>query len=74
MPSPESSWNQTRALLLSNGHQVSGQIRVYLPRGTERVSDWARDASTTFRYLETSGATLIVNINHVAEVVELESK
>jgi hypothetical protein len=61
------------SLLLSTGDQVSGHIRVYLPHGSERVSDWARDAAT-FRFLETSGATLLVNIHHVAEIIELESK
>ena len=61
------------SLLLSTGHQVSGQIRVYLPHGSERVSDWARDA-VTFRFIETAGATLLVNIHHVAEIIELESK
>lgn len=61
------------SLLLSTNHQISGQIRVYLPQGRDRVSDWTRDPAT-FRYLETTGATLLVNIRHVAEIVELETK
>jgi hypothetical protein len=61
------------ALLLSTGAQVVGAIRVYLPPANDRVSDWARDPGV-FRYLETPSGTLLVNIHHVAEVVELESK
>lgn len=60
-------------LRLSSGEQVAGTIHVYLPPGNDRVSDWARDAAV-FRYLETASGTLLVNIHHVAEVVERESK
>lgn len=61
------------SLLLSTGVQVAGSIHVYLPPGNDRVSDWAREPGV-FRYLETSGGTWLVNIHHVAEIVERESK
>jgi hypothetical protein len=61
------------ALLLSTGEQVSGTIQLYLPHGRDRVSDWTRDPAL-FRYLETADATLLVNIRHVVEITELESK
>ena len=59
------------SMLLSNGSRVSGAVRVYCPPGHERLSDYARTPDT-FRYLETSADTLIVNIGHVIELVETE--
>jgi len=58
-------------MLLSNGSRVMGAVRVYTPPGHERLSDYAR-APETFRYLETAGDTLIVNIAHVIELVETD--
>ena len=72
VPGYEVATVRTVSLLLSSGEQVSGDIRVYLPQGRDRVSDWTRDPAV-FRYLETAKATLLVNIRHVAEVIELES-
>ena len=58
------------SLLLSNGERVIGSIRVYLPEGRDRLSDWARHADC-FRYIETGETTLLVNISHVIEVSEV---
>ena len=58
------------SLLLSNGKRVIGSIRVYLPEGRDRLSDWARLADG-FRYIEIGDTTLLVNIAHVIEVSEV---
>ena len=57
------------SMRLSNGGRVSGAVRVYRPHGHDRLSDYAR-VPETFRYLETTGGTLIVNVAHVIELVE----
>src|ERR1700733_8193275 len=54
------------SILLSNGHRVTGAIRVYKPEGRDRLSDWARDPEI-FRYVESGDTTLIVNMAHVIE-------
>lgn len=59
------------ALILSNGQRVAGQIRVYQPEGRNRVSDWTREPAV-FRFLESAQGTLLININHVVEIIELE--
>lgn len=59
------------SMLLSNGSRVTGAVRVYRPQGRDRLSDYAR-APETFRYLETPGGTLIVNVAHVVELMETE--
>ena len=58
------------SLLLSNGERVVGSIRVYLPEGRDRLSDWAR-LTDGFRYVEIGDTTLLVNIAHVIEVSEV---
>jgi hypothetical protein len=60
------------SVLLSNGHRVSGSVRVYRPPGHDRLSDWARQADM-FRYIETGYTTLLVNIAHVIEVSEVRT-
>jgi len=58
------------SVLLSNGRRISGSVRVYLPEGHDRLSDWAR-LPGAFRYVETTDSTtLLVNIAHVIEVSE----
>jgi hypothetical protein len=57
-------------MLLSNGSRLSGLVRVYCPRGHDRLSDYTR-AEETFRYLETPGALLVVNFRHVLELSEV---
>ena len=58
------------SILLSNGHRVSGAIRVYRPEGRDRLSDWTRQPEP-FRYLETPESTLIVNAAHIVAVTEV---
>jgi hypothetical protein len=58
------------SVLLSNGDRVAGSVRVYGPRGRDRVSDWARPADS-FRYIETGETTVLVNIGHVIEMSEV---
>jgi hypothetical protein len=59
------------SMLLSNNSRVAGAVRVYTPPGHERLSDYAR-APEAFRYLETATDTLIVNTEHIIELVETE--
>jgi hypothetical protein len=56
-------------MLLSNGRTVDGRVRVYRPAGRDRLSDYARTAEL-FRYVETSAATVIVNMIHIVELRE----
>jgi hypothetical protein len=56
-------------ILLSNGRAVEGRVRVYLPTGRDRLSDYAR-APEVFRYVETAEATVIVNAQHIVELRE----
>ena len=56
-------------MMLSNGDAVEGRVRVYRPSGRDRLSDYAR-AGETFRYVETAGATVIVNADHIVEIRE----
>jgi hypothetical protein len=56
-------------IVLSSGHTVIGQVRVYRPVGRDRLSDYARSGDM-FRYVETTGATVIVNTTHIVELRE----
>jgi hypothetical protein len=55
---------------LSTGGRVAGVVRVYRPRGHDRLSDWARSADI-FRYIETGETTVLVNMAHVLEISEV---
>jgi hypothetical protein len=59
-------------MLLSNGTRLTGLVRVYCPRGHDRLSDYTR-ADETFRYLETADALIVVNFRHVLELSEVEA-
>lgn len=59
-------------MLLSNGARLTGLVRVYCPRGRDRLSDYAR-VDETFRYLQTPEALLVVNFRHVLELIEVEA-
>lgn len=59
------------SLMMSGGERISGQIRVYQPDGRNRVSDWSHDPAR-FRFIETQHGTLVVNITHVVDIIELE--
>jgi hypothetical protein len=56
-------------ILLSNGHTVAGNVRVYRPAGHDRLSDYAR-MPDPFRYVETPDGTVIVNCAHIVELRE----
>jgi len=58
------------SILLSNNQRVMGAIRIHMPEGRDRLSDWLRDPEI-FRYVETDETTLIVNMAHVIEVNEV---
>lgn len=58
------------ALLLSGGRRVIGTVRVYLPEGRDRLSDWAQHGER-FRYVETTDALIIINVDHVVEAREI---
>jgi hypothetical protein len=60
---------RTVHMVLSSGHAVHGRVRVYRPSGRDRLSDYAR-LPETFRYVETDGATVIVNSAHIVELRE----
>jgi hypothetical protein len=58
------------SMLLSNGMRLAGRVSVYRPWGRDRLSDYAR-SDDAFRYLETSGGTIIVNSAHLVELREI---
>jgi hypothetical protein len=61
---------RTVSVLLSNGQRLRGSVRVYRPAGRDRLSDWARHAPR-FRYLETTHATFLVNVDHIVDAREV---
>jgi hypothetical protein len=54
---------------LSNGTRVTGVVKIYLPQGRDRLSDYAR-VNEQFRYLEAPGKTFIINAAHIVELSE----
>ena len=56
-------------ILLSTGQTLVGRVRVHLPEGRNRLSDYAR-VPEAFRYVETADGTLIVNSAHIVEFRE----
>ncbi len=61
---------RTVSLLMSDGRQILGSVRVYRPEGRDRLSDWSRHGER-FRYIESSDATFIVNVAHIVEAREV---
>lgn len=57
-------------MTLANGSRLQGSVRVYCPKGRDRLSDWARSGGG-FRYLETAQTTFIVNTAHIVEMREV---
>ncbi|MBK5296749.1 MAG: hypothetical protein JJE40_06280 [Vicinamibacteria bacterium] len=57
-------------LHLASGEQLRGVLRVERPVGRDRLSDAVRD-DTGFRYLETAGGVLAVNLAHVVRIMPL---
>jgi hypothetical protein len=56
-------------MLMSTGQTIDGRVRVYRPTGRDRLSDFAR-APEMFVYVETDGATIIINSAHIVELRE----
>lgn len=54
---------------LSNRYVLRGAVRLYLPEGRDRLSDYARSLSS-FRYVESGDGTFIVNSAHIVELSE----
>ena len=57
------------SILLSTGTWVEGEVAVYKPAGRDRLSDYA-GGQEQFWYLVTGERTLLVNRDHVVELVE----
>ncbi len=72
-PGYQVATRRTVSLLLSNGQRVTGCVRIYRPERQDRVSDWVRSGEP-FRYIETDGCTLLVNLDHVVEVSEVDAQ
>jgi hypothetical protein len=68
-PGYEHATKRSVSMLLSDGTRLSGDVRVYFPRGRDRLSDYARTPEQ-FRYLETGAATYVVNTRHILELTE----
>jgi hypothetical protein len=56
------------SMLLSTGARVTGDLRLVLPAGHARLSDYAR-SEEVFRYVELPAGMLIVNFAHVIELL-----
>ena len=61
--------SRTISMLFSSGTRLHGTVRIYRPQGSDRLSDFARSPEQ-FLYLETPGATYLVNARHLIELVE----
>jgi hypothetical protein len=70
VPGYDLATTRTVSVLMSDGRQILGSVRVYRPEGRDRLSDWARHGER-FRYIESSDATFIVNVAHVVEAREV---
>jgi hypothetical protein len=57
-------------MMLSTGATVSGTVAVYRPIGRDRLSDYARGPEQ-FRYVVMAERTVIVNSEHIVELVEV---
>jgi hypothetical protein len=54
---------------LSNRVVLRGMVRIYRPEGRDRLSDYTRSPES-FRYLESTEGTFIVNVAHVVELAD----
>ena len=57
------------SMWLSSGTRLEGVVSVHRPKGHDRLSDFARSPEQ-FRYLETPGATYLVNVRHLIALIE----
>jgi hypothetical protein len=56
-------------MLLSGGTRIQGTVRIYRPRGRDRLSDFIRSPEP-FQYVEIPDGTLIVSVAHIIEISE----
>jgi hypothetical protein len=56
-------------MVLSIGRTLEGAVRIYRPKGKDRLSDYTRGPDV-FRYVETPAGTVIVNSAHIVELRE----
>ena len=56
-------------MTLSSGARIDGTVAVYAPAGYDRLSDYTRRAKH-FRYVATPFGSVIVNSDHIVEVIE----
>jgi hypothetical protein len=68
-PGYSAATTRSVSVLLSNGTRVTGFVKIFLPQGRDRLSDYAR-GNEGFRYLESPGKTFIVNVSHIVELSE----
>jgi len=68
-PGYEVAKERTLSLLLANGQRLAGRVRVYCRDPRDRLSDWA-GCPETFRYVETTRGTFLVNAAYMVEVHE----
>jgi hypothetical protein len=61
------------SVVLSTNQRFSGLVSVHQSQSYDRLSDWARDP-TTFRYVETDVATLLVNAGYITALIETASE
>jgi hypothetical protein len=56
-------------MTLSTGARIDGTVMVYAPAGHDRLSDYTRRGKH-FRYVVTPFGSVIVNADHIVEVIE----
>jgi hypothetical protein len=68
-PGFEVATPRSASMLLSDGTRIQGTVRIYRPRGRDRLSDFIRSPES-FQYVEIPDGTLIVNVAHIIEISE----
>jgi hypothetical protein len=68
-PGFDAALRRSVTMRLSSGAKIDGTVAVYGPVGHERLSDYARSARH-FRYVVTADGTVILNADHIVEVIE----
>jgi hypothetical protein len=71
-PGYDVAQRQNVIITLSTGARIDGIVTVYGPVGYDRLSDYTRRAKH-FRYVVTPFGSLIVNADHIVEVIEKSS-
>ncbi len=56
-------------ITLTNRMVLRGEVRIYCPKGHDRLSDYAR-LPQMFRYVENVDGTFVVNTAHIVELSE----